>query len=41
MKSAGHVASLRDRKGANRVLVRKPEGKRSLGMLGVDGRTVL
>jgi len=29
---ASHVASLRDRIGAYRVLVRAPEGKRSLGM---------
>jgi hypothetical protein len=32
MKLAGHVAPLRDRKGAYRVLVRTPEGKRSFGM---------
>jgi len=32
MKSAGHVARLRDRKGADRVLVRTPGGRISLGM---------
>ena len=32
MKLSGHMARLRDRRGAYRVLVRTPEGKRSLGM---------
>jgi len=27
----GHVAHIRDREGANRVLVGRPEGKRPLG----------
>ena len=27
----GHVARMRERRGVNRVLVGKPEGKRSLG----------
>ena len=31
MRWAGYVARMRERKGVNRVLVGKPEGKRSLG----------
>ena len=31
MRWAGHVARLGEDRGVNRVLVRKPEGKRSLG----------
>jgi len=31
MRWARHIASIRDRKGAYRVLVGKPEGKRPLG----------
>jgi hypothetical protein len=32
MRSAGHVASMGDRRGVYRVLVGKPEGKRPLGI---------
>jgi hypothetical protein len=31
MKQAGHVARLRDRRGAYSVFMGKPKGKRSLG----------
>jgi len=31
MRWAGHVACLRERRGVNRVLVGKPEGRRPLG----------
>jgi len=31
MRWAGHVARMGDRRGVYRVLVRKPEGKRTLG----------
>jgi len=31
MRWAGHVASMGERRGVYRVLVRKPEGKRPLG----------
>jgi hypothetical protein len=31
LKLAGHVAHIRERRGAYRVLVRKPEGRRLLG----------
>jgi hypothetical protein len=31
MKRAGHVTRMGERRGVHRVLVRKPEGKRSLG----------
>ena len=31
MRWAGHVAGMRERRGAYRVLVGKPEGKRPLG----------
>jgi cell division protein FtsL len=34
MKWAEHVAHMGERRGAYRVLVRKPEGKRPLGRLG-------
>jgi len=33
MRSVGHVASKGDRRGANRVLVGRPEGKRTLARL--------
>ena len=32
MRWAGHVAFMRERRGLYRVLVRKPEGKRPLGI---------
>jgi len=31
MKWAGHVARMGERRGAHRILVGKPEGKRTLG----------
>ena len=37
---AGHVACMKERRGACRVLVGKPEGK-TLEDLGVDGRVIL
>jgi len=33
MRRAGHVARMRETRGIHRVLVGKPEGKRSLGRL--------
>ena len=41
MKWAGHVARMGEERGAYRVLVGKPEGKRPLGNLGVDGWIIL
>jgi hypothetical protein len=38
---ARHVACIEDRRGAYSVLAGKPEGKRELGNLGVDGRIIL
>jgi hypothetical protein len=35
---AGHVARIEE---SSRVLVRKPEGKRPLGSIGVDRRIIL
>ena len=40
MRWAGHLARMGER-GMYRVLVGKPEGKRPLGDLGVDGRIIL
>jgi len=37
MRWAEHVARMGDRRGVYRVLVGRPEGKRPLGRLGVDG----
>jgi len=37
MRWAGHVARMGEARGVYRVLVGKPEGKRPLGHLGVDG----
>jgi len=34
MRWVGHVARMRERRGVDRVLVRKPEGKRPLGRRG-------
>ena len=36
-----HVARMGDGRGVHRVLVGKPEGKRLLGDLDVDGRIIL
>jgi len=38
---AGHVARMGQRRGAYRVLVGKPEGKRPLGRPRLDGRITL
>jgi hypothetical protein len=37
MRWAGHVARVRDRRGAYRVLVERPEGRNHLEELGVEG----
>jgi len=37
MRWAEHVAHMGDRRGVYRVFVGRPEGKRPLGRLGVDG----
>ena len=41
MRGAGHVARMGERRGAYRVLVRKPEGRKNLKEPGVDGRIIL
>ena len=41
MRSAGHVVRMGEERGAYRVLVGKPEGKRPVGRLGVDGWVIL
>ena len=41
MRWAGHVARMEEGRGVHRVLVGKPEGKRPLGDLDVDGRIIL
>jgi len=41
MRWAGHVACMGEGRGVHRVLVGKPEGKRPLGDLDVDGRIIL
>ena len=41
MRWAGHVACMGEERGVYRVLVGKPEGRRPLGDLGVDGRIIL
>jgi hypothetical protein len=40
MRWAGYVAHIREEISAYRVLIRKFEGKRPLGNLGIDGRTI-
>jgi hypothetical protein len=40
MRSAGHVACIRERRGVYRVLVGKPEGKSPLGWPGIDGKII-
>jgi len=40
MSWVGHVAPMWEGRGVHRVLVGKPEGKRSLGDLDVDGRII-
>jgi hypothetical protein len=42
MRWAGHMACMRDRRGAYRVFVQKPKEKRDhLEYLGVNGRIIL
>ena len=41
MRWAGHVSRMGEERGAYRVLVGKPEGKRPLGRLDVDGWIIL
>ena len=41
MRWAGHVARMGEERGAYKVLVGKPEGKRPLGRLGVDRWIIL
>jgi len=41
MRWAGHVARMGEERGVYRVLVGKPDGKRPLRDLGVDGRIIL
>ena len=41
MRWAGNLARIGDRRGAYRVLVGKPGGKRILGKRGVDGKIIL
>ena len=41
MRWAGHVARMGEERGVYRVLVGKPEGRRPLGDLGVDGWIIL
>jgi len=40
MRWEGHVARMGERRSLYRVLVGKPEGKRHLKDLGIDGRTI-
>jgi hypothetical protein len=41
MRWAGHVARMGEVRGAYNILVGRPERRRPLGRLGVDGRTTL
>jgi hypothetical protein len=41
MRWAGHVARMREKRSAYRLLVGKPEGKRPLGNQDVGGWTIL
>ena len=41
MRWAGHVARMENRRGAYKVLVKKPEGNKPPEGLGVDGRIIL
>ena len=41
MKWAGYIAHMREDKCVYRVLVGKPEGKRTFGRPGEDGRIIL
>jgi len=41
MRWVGHVAHMVEERGVYRALLGKPEGRRSLGDLGVDGWIIL
>ena len=41
LRWAGHVAIMEEGSSAFKILTGKPTGKRPLGGLGVDGRTIL
>ena len=41
LRWAGHVARIEEGRSAFKILTGKPTGKRPVGGLGVDGRTIL
>ena len=41
LRCAGHIARMKESRSAYKILTGTPTGKRPLGMLGVDGRTIL
>ena len=41
MRWAGHVVHIGARRDVHRILVREPEGKRTLGNPGINGRIIL
>jgi len=41
MRCVGHIARIGERRGAYRVLVRKPEGKRPLGIPNLRSEVIL
>jgi hypothetical protein len=41
MKKAGHMARMGEMRSADTILVGKPEEKKPLGDLGLDGRIIL
>ena len=41
LRWAGHVAKMEEGRSVFKILTGKPTGKRHLGGLGVDGRTIL
>jgi hypothetical protein len=41
MQGAGHVACVREKRRADRILVGKPEDTDYLGNLGADGKIIL
>jgi hypothetical protein len=41
VRFAGHVSRMGQKRGANRVLVGKSEGRNHIGVPGVDGRIIL
>jgi hypothetical protein len=40
MRWAGHVARMEEKRGAYRILVGRPEGRRPLGRPSIDGRII-